>query len=170
MANVKNTKTLKIVISAVAAVIALILIIGGVYCVSTDQNPAQAVKSVFTDNENQIVGKWQSQEKPGLSAFIFYEDGTYDSYLSTVNFAGEYEIDGNKLHIKNPTTSKEIVYKFSVNEKVLTLEVVEEDGKKPENSIESRYDRVDELNQKSLTDLIGEIAGEITEEETTENN
>ena len=58
MANTKLNKTQKI-ISIVVAVILLIVIAGGVYCVSTKQNPIDAAKSVFTSSENQIVGKWQ---------------------------------------------------------------------------------------------------------------
>ena len=69
MANTKLNKTQKI-ISIVVAVILLIVIAGGVYCVSTKQNPIDAAKSVFTSSENQIVGKWQSQKSPGLSAFF----------------------------------------------------------------------------------------------------
>lgn len=161
MAKEKSNVTKKVV-AIIAAVILLIVIAGGVYCISTKQSPAQAVKSVFTASEDQLIGKWESQKSPGLSAFIFYEDGSYDSYLSTVNFSGEYEINGNKLHLKNPTTSKEIVYKFSVNEKELSLQVVEEDGEKSETKDESKYTRVEELNQKTLTDLIGDLAGEST--------
>lgn len=164
MAKEKST-VIKKVVAIIAAVILLIAIAGGVYCISTKQSPAQAVKSVFTASDDQIIGKWQSQKNPGLSAFIFYDDGTYDSYLSTVNFSGEYEIKGNKLYLKNPSTSKEIVYKFSVNEKDLSLQVIEEDGKKSETKDESKYSRVEELNQKTLTDLIGDLAGESTTEE-----
>ena len=157
MANTKLNKTQKI-ISIVVAVILLIVIAGGVYCVSTKQSPIDAAKSVFTSSENQIVGKWQSQKSPGLSAFVFYDDGTYDSYISTVNFSGEYEIHGNKLTMKNPKTAKEIVYSFSVTGKELSLKVI--DGEKSENRDETKYDRVNELNQKTLTDMLGELAGD----------
>ena len=158
----EKTNITKKVVAIVTAVILLIVIAGGVYCISTKQSPVDAAKTVFTSNDNQLIGKWQSQKSPGLSAFVFNEDGTYDSYISTVNFSGEYEIKGNKLYLKNPTTSKEIVYKFSVNEKTLSLQVFEEDGEKSETKDESKYDRVDELNQKTLTDMIGELAGETT--------
>lgn len=121
---------------------------------------------MFSSNDEQLIGKWQSQKSPGLTAYVFYDDGTYDSYISTVNFSGNYEVKGNKLTIRNPNTNKDIVYKFSVNEKVLSLTVIEEDGKEPEDSDVNKYDRVDELNQKSLSDLIGELADS---KETTEN-
>ena len=157
MAKKGLSKTQKIIISVVAGIIAVLIIAGGVYCIATDQTPADATKSVFTSNDEQIVGKWQSQKNPGLSAYVFYEDGTYDSYISTANFSGEYKIEGNKLTLQNPTTYKEIVYKFSVNNKELSLTVIEEDGEKAKDKDVSKYDRVDELNQKSLLDLIGEL-------------
>ncbi len=147
MAKSKLNKTQKI-ISIVIAVILLIVIAGGAYCISTKQNPVDAAKSVFTSSENQIVGKWQSQKSPGLAAFVFYDDGTYDSYISTVNFSGEYEISGN------------IVYSFTVTGKELSLKVIEEDGEKSENRDETKYDRVNELNQKTLTDMLGDLAGD----------
>ena len=164
----KSLTTVQKIISIVVAVILALAIAGGVYCISTKQNPADAVKSIFTANDEQIVGKWQSQKNPGLAAYVFYEDGTYDSYLSTANFSGRYIIERNKLTLINPSTSKEIVYKFSVTEKELSLTVIEEDGKEPEDKDVSKYDKVDELNQKSLADLIGELKDNV--EDTTEES
>jgi hypothetical protein len=161
----KSLSKIQKALIAVAAVILVLVIAGGIYCISTDQNPADAAKSVFTSNDEQIIGKWQSQKSPGISAFVFYEDGTYDSYISTANFSGTYEINGSKITLKNPSTSKEIVYKFSVNEKVLTLNLIEEDGTKTEEDEVSKYDRVDELNQKSIIDILSESKEE--NEETT---
>lgn len=164
MAKDKSSVIKKVIIAVIAVILAAV-IASGAYCVATQQSPAQAIDTVFTGKQDKLIGKWQSQKNPGMSAFVFYDDGTYDSYLSTVNFSGEYEVDGNKLYLRNPTTKKDIVYKFSVTDKVLKLQVIEEDGKKSETKDESAYDRVDELKQKSLTDLIGEIAGQETTEE-----
>lgn len=166
MAKKGLTKKNKIIIGAIAAVVLALIIGVGAYCIATEQNPQDAVGSIFTANDEQIIGKWQSQKNPGVSAYVFYEDGKYDSYISTANFAGQYEIDGNKLILRNPTTNKDIVYKYSVNSKELSLTLVEEDGMPSENAEASIYDRVDELNQKSLMDIIGELKddGETTTE------
>ncbi len=166
MAKITLNKTQKI-ISIIVAIILALVIAAGVYCVSTKQTPAEAVKTMFSTKDERIIGKWQSQTNPGLSAYVFNDDGTYDSYISVANFSGDYEVKGNKLYLKNPKTSKEIVYKFTVNEKELKLEVVEEDGNEPEEKDVSVYDRVEELNQKTLTDLLGEIkhSSETTTEE-----
>lgn len=152
----KKLSTVKKIIIAVVTVLLALLIAGGVYCVATEQNPVQATKSIFSSGENQIVGKWQSQKNPGLSAYVFYDDGTYDSYISTANFSGSYEIDGNKLILKNPSTSKEILYKFKVTEKELSLTIIDNGNDTSEKDI-SKYDRVDELNQKSFADIIGDL-------------
>ncbi len=165
MTKITLNKTQKI-ISIIIAVILAFVIAGGVYCISTKQTPPEAVKAIFSTNSEKIIGKWESQKNPGLSAFVFNEDGTYDSYISVANFSGDYEVKGNKLYLKNPKTSKEIVYKFSVNEKELKLEVIEEDGIVPDEEDISIYNKVEELNQKSLTDLLGEIKED--SEETTE--
>lgn len=165
--KINNLSVGKKIIIAVAAIVLALLIAGSVYCISTKQSPVEAVQSVFADSEELLIGKWQSQKNPGLSAYVFYEDGSYDSYLSTANFAGKYYISGNKLSLINPTTSKDIVYKYRVNENTLTLTLVEEDGEKVEEQEISVYDRVEELNQKSLADLIGELK---ENKETTEES
>lgn len=165
--KINNLSVGKKIIIAVAAIVLALLIAGSVYCISTKQSPVEAVQSVFADSEELLIGKWQSQKNPGLSAYVFYEDGSYDSYLSTANFAGKYYISGNKLSLINPTTSKDIVYKYRVNENTLTLTLVEEDGEKVEEQEISVYDRVEELNQKSLADLIGELK---ENKETTEKS
>lgn len=163
MSNVKLSNGKKIAIIIAAVVLALI-IAGGAYCIATDQNPAEATQSIFSSNEEKLIGKWQSQSSPGLSAYVFDEDGTYDSYLSTVPFSGNYTVKGNKLTLINPDTSKEIVYKFKVSGKVLTLTLLEEDGTESKTQDVSKYDLVDELNQKTLSDLIGEVAAQSKEE------
>lgn len=161
----------KKIIIAVVAVILVLVIIGGGYCIGTSQNPAEAVQSVFSSSEDKLIGKWQNQSTPGLSAYIFYEDGTYDSYLSTVNFSGNYTVKGNKLTLINPDTNKEVSYKYSISGKELSLTLLESDGSETEINGEkdiSKFDKVDELNMKSLSDLIGEVAGQSDDETTDE--
>lgn len=145
----------KLAIIIVVAVIVALVAAGGIYCVATDQSPASAVSSAFS-KQDKLIGKWQSQSSPGLSAYVFYDDGTYDSYLSTVNFSGNYTVKGKKLTLVDPTTKATVTYKFKVKGKVLTLTLIE-DGKETE---ENKYDSVDELQQKTLADLIGDAAAD----------
>ena len=155
------------IIIAVVCLLAVIIIGGGVFCVVTEQNPVEAVQSVFTSKEKAIIGNWQSQDKPDLVAYVFYENGTYDSFLSNFNFDGEYTIDGNKITLYNPNTEKKMVYKFTIYGDVLTLTLIEEDGEEVEEQEVSKYDKVDELNMRSLTDIIGQIQDEHDEQEAT---
>lgn len=153
----KTLSTVKLLIIAVVAVIVGLVAAGGIYCVATDQSPASAVSSAFS-KQDKLIGKWQSQSSPGLSAYVFYEDGSYDSYISTVNFSGDYTVKGNKLTLINPKTNATVTYKFKVKGKVLTLTLIE-DGKATE---ENKYDSVDELQQKTLADLIGDATNKTT--------
>lgn len=165
------------IIIAVVCLLAVIIIGGGVFCIVTEQNPVEAVQSIFTSREEAILGNWQSQDKPDLVAYVFYENGTYDSFLSNFNFDGEYTIDGNKLSLYNPDTEKRMVYKFTVYGDVLTLTLIEEDGEEVKDQEVSKYDKVEELNMRSLTDIIGQLKDEHDEKEsesstetTAENN
>lgn len=163
------TKGKRIALLVVICLLAVVLIGGSVFCVVTEQNPVEAVQGVFTSRENAICANWQSQEKPDLVAYVFYEDGTYDSFLSNFNFGGEYKIDGNKLSLHNTNTDKSLVYKFTIYGDVLTLTLLQEDGKDVEEQEVSKFDRVDELNMRSLTDIIGQIQeqhNQTTEEAT----
>lgn len=155
------------IIIAVVCLLAVIIIGGGVFCVVTEQNPVEAVQSVFTSKEKAIIGNWQSQDKPDLVAYVFYKNGTYDSFLSNFNFDGEYTIDGNKITLYNPNTEKKMVYKFTIYGDVLTLTLIEEDGEEVEEQEVSKYDKVEELNMRSLTDIIGQIQDEHDEQEAT---
>lgn len=155
------------IIIAVVCLLAVIIIGGGVFCIVTEQNPVEAVQSIFTSREEAILGNWQSQDKPDLVAYVFYENGTYDSFLSNFNFDGEYTIDGNKLSLYNPDTEKRLVYKFTIYGDVLTLTLIEEDGEEVKDQEVSKYDKVDELNMRSLTDIIGQLKDEHDEKESS---
>lgn len=165
--NKKNSSIKKGIIIAVVCLLAVIIIGGGVFCIVTEQNPVEAVQSVFTSREKAIIGNWQSQDKPDLVAYVFYDNGTYDSFLSNFNFDGEYTIDGNKLSLYNPNTEKKMVYKFTIYGDVLTLTLIEEDGQEVDEQEVSKYDKVEELNMRSLTDIIGQIQDEHDEQEAT---
>lgn len=176
-AKKKISVSKKGIIIAVVCLLAVIIIGGGVFCIVTEQNPVEAVQSIFTSREEAILGNWQSQDKPDLVAYVFYENGTYDSFLSNFNFDGEYTIDGNKLSLYNPDTEKRMVYKFTIYGDVLTLTLIEEDGEEVKDQEVSKYDKVDELNMRSLTDIIGQLKDEHDEKEsesstetTAENN
>lgn len=162
MANKKSIK-LEIQIKHLKFIIPIFIVVclllaGGIYCATTDQNPKQAVNTILGKNEELIIGKWQNKAKPGTTAFQFFDDGTYDSYFLEVNFPGDYEIKNSKLYLTNPQTKKDIVYSFTVTDELLTLQTIEEDGKPSQTKETVVYEKVLEFHQQSLNDLIGELA------------
>lgn len=156
-------------ISILVAVIVFVgaIISGGIYCVVNDQTPADVISDIVSTNDSQIVGKWQNQTNPGISGYEFFEDGTYDNYLSTFSFSGEYEVKGNKLILSNPQTSKNVVYKINITNDRMTLTLVEEDGKEAQTDEVTEFAKVEHLNLKSFSDIIHDLADEAKSENTT---
>lgn len=156
-------------ISILVAVIVFVgaIIGGGIYCVVNDQTPADVISDIVSTNDSQIVGKWQNQTNPGISGYEFFEDGTYDNYLSTFSFSGEYEVKGNKLILRNPQTSKNVVYKINITNDKMTLTLVEEDGKEAQTDEVTDFAKVEHLNLKSFSDIIHDLADEAKAESTT---
>lgn len=158
-----NYTSKQVTIIAVACVVVALLIVGITVCAVQDTNPISYIASVVTNDKKNLVAKWQSQDAPGLSAYVFNEDGTYDSYISSFKFTGEYETKGDKIILRNPESKQEVEYKYSVKGDVLTLILYKENNVKKDKGKEIKFDRVDTLNQKTLTDLIESA----TKEDTT---
>lgn len=146
-----NSKQVTIII--VACVVLALLIVGISVCAVKDTNPISYISSVVTNDKKHLVAKWQSQSAPGLSAYVFNDDGTYDSYISSFKFTGEYETKGDRLILRNPENNEQVEYKYSVKGDVLTLTLYKENNVKAENSKETKFDRVDSLSQKTLDEL-----------------
>ena len=102
--------------------------------------------------------------KTNQEAYEFYDNGSYDSYFSTFSFTGDYTVKGNELTLSNPASDSTVVYKFSVDKKKLTLSLDKENGLDSENEQVVEYTRVDRIEMKSLTDLLGDIVDSASEE------
>lgn len=155
--NIKGLSKKQISIFVAIIVFVVIIIAGGIYCVVNDESPADVISDIVTSNDSQIIGKWQNQTNPGISGYEFFEDGTYDNYLSTFSFSGEYEVDGNKLTLINPETSKNVVYKIKITSDKMTLTLYEEDGTRVDTEEVTEFAKVEHLNLKSLTDILQEL-------------
>lgn len=148
----------QMIISIVIAVILAVVICLSAVCIANDFNPISYSISVITNDKDKIIGKWQSRDMPGLSAYEFHEDGDYNSYISSFNFSGKYEIKGDKLTLINTKSQEEIVYKFSVNGDTLSLTLIEDaNDSKIDDDETVKFDRVDTLNQKSIADMLGDL-------------
>lgn len=159
-----SKKQLGIVIAVV--ILSIVLIAGGVTCVVRDETPVEVLSDVFNNNDDKIVGKWQSTDKDALFAYEFYEDGTYKNYsFIGLNFTGNYEVKGNKLILMNPKLSKQLVYKIKISSDEMVLTKNEEDGEKLDEKQVSTYARVDHINLKNLDEYLNEIRNQKLQEE-----
>uniref|UniRef100_UPI0040264A07 DUF5640 domain-containing protein n=1 Tax=Eubacterium sp. TaxID=142586 RepID=UPI0040264A07 len=146
----------QVILIVVIAVVVVCLAGTGIICAKNNINPVSYIAGEVT--KNQIVGKWQSQTVPGLSAYEFYDDGTYTSYISTYTFDGEYTIEGDKLTLKNTSSNQSVTYKYSIVGDTLSLVLVNQNGSEFTDSESSKFDKVDTLNQKSITEMLDEIS------------
>lgn len=157
--------TKQVVLLVVAVVIAVLAIGTIVVCTVADVNPISYV--VGEASKDKLVNKWQSQTAPGLTAYEFFEDGTYTSYLSTYSFDGEYEVKGDDLILKNPSSNQSVIYKYKIVGDTLTLTMTDSNGTVLEDREPNKFDRVDSLNQKSIQDMIDEYRSSVSEDSTS---
>lgn len=157
--------TKQVILAVVISVIAVLAIGATIIFTAIDVNPISYIAGEIT--QNKLVNKWQSQSAPGLTAYEFYDDGTYTSYLSTYTFDGEYEVNGDKITLKNTSSNQTVTYKYSIVGDTLTLTLLNTNGSEMEGREPAKFDRVDTLNQKSLQDLIDGYRSSTTEQNTT---
>jgi len=156
----KKAKTFtkkQLIISIILSALAVVLICVTAICIANDFNPISYSLSIITNDKDKLIGKWQSNDAPGLSAYEFHEDGEYDSYISTFNFSGQYETKGNKLTLINSKSDQKIVYNYSVTGDTLKMTLVDDNGEPVDDDATLKFDRVDTLNQKSLYDMLGDL-------------
>lgn len=156
--------TKQLIISIVIAVFAAAIVTGTVVCAINHVNPVSYVAGEA--NKGKLVGKWQSQNAPGLSAYEFFEDGTYSSYISTYSFDGEYDVKGDKLVLKNTKTNQEATYKYAINGSTLSLTLVNTNGSDLDDKEPNKYDKVDSLNQKSISQMLDAYKEKASENST----
>ena len=157
--------TKQVVLLVVLAVVAVLAIGTIVICSVADVNPVSYVAGEMS--KDKLVNKWQSQSAPGLTAYEFFEDGTYTSYLSTYSFDGEYEVKGDDLILKNPNSNQSVIYKYKIVGDTLTLTMTDSNGTVMEDREPNKFDRVDSLNQKSIQDMIDDYRASVSEESTS---
>ncbi|MBE6817397.1 MAG: hypothetical protein E7520_06830 [Ruminococcaceae bacterium] len=164
--KIKKLSKKQIIIIAVVAVLLIVLVPTGIYCTVNKESPAQMISDVFTDRDD-LINKWQSDK--AIAAYEFKEDGTYVSYISTFHYTGNYTVEGKKLILTNPGANGRIVYKYNIKGDTLTLELLEENGEKPEDGEKLTYDKVDHINTKSVTDILGDFAKDKQAESDSED-
>ena len=159
--KIKKLSKRQLIIFIIIAVILLATVPTGIYCGVKKETPAKIFTEMFTDQE-KLINKWQGEK--AASAYEFKDDGTYESFISTISFSGNYKVEGNKITLFNPGTSGKVVYKYNISKKdgvqTLTLVLVEENGQAPENAEEVEYKQVDHINTKSFSEILSDYAKE----------
>lgn len=164
--NFKKLSKVQISLIVVAAILIIGLIGGGVYCGVNEETPAQMINDIVKSDEELIIGKWQGEQ--AINGYEFKDDGTYDNYLSTFSFQGQYTLEGNKITLKNINAGSYVTYKFSINGDKLTMELVDENGVEAEESEKLIFERVKHFNMKSFTDILEDAADEAKNNQETE--
>ena len=154
----------QVVLLVIVAVIAVLAIGTAVVCTVADVNPISYIAGEAS--KGKLVNKWQSQSAPGLTAYEFFDDGTYTSYLSTYSFDGEYEVKGDELILKNPSSNQTVIYKYRIVGDTLSLTMTDSNGTALEDREPNKFDRVDSLNQKSIQEMIQDYRASVSEQST----
>ena len=152
----KKLKKYQIVLIAVALMLIIVFVSSAIYCGVNNETPKQLITDITTSNEEQLIGKWQGEK--GLTAYDFKDDGTYESYISSFSYSANYVADSSKLTLTNPATVGSVVYKYKVHGDSLTLKLIEENGKEPEEKEEYKYKRVETIHSQSFVDFLKDYA------------
>ena len=159
----KLSKKQLIIIIVVVILLLALLIPSSIYMIKNEENPIQMVQDIVTPDDEKIIGKWQGEK--AANGYEFFSDGSFDSYISTFSYSGEYELDGNRLILTNPGSEGKVIYKFSVNGDHLNLKLLESNGEVPETPEEHTFTKVEHFNMKSPLDLLRDFAEDAQNED-----
>lgn len=159
--NFKSLSKKQIIIISVVTVLVLLLITWGSISIARNEDPITAARDIVT-GKDALIGNWQ--EEGAITAYVFYEDGTYQSYISSFPIDGHFELSGNKITLRANSADGYVTYKYYITGDTLVMTLVDSNGKEPEAKEEHTFQKVDELNMKTPIDILQEFAEEIKEE------
>ena len=171
--KVKKLNKKQIIAIVIAVVFVVLVAIPGIYCAVHQETPAEMIADMFTSNEKQIIGKWQTEDDKGMAtgAYEFYDDGTYKSYNAIAGndyaLEGDYTLKGSKLTLKGSKSTA--VYKYSINGQNLSLTLLTIDDVKQEDQDKFVYKSVDHINVPTLIDALSNAASQPTTGYLTNN-
>lgn len=173
--KVKKLTKKQIIAIVIAVVLVVFVAIPGIYCAVHQETPAEMIADMFTSNEKQIIGKWQTEDDKGMAtgAYEFYDDGTYKSYIPIAgnNYAleGDYTLTGSRLTLKLNSSKSTSVYKYSINGQNLSLTLLTIDDVKQEDQEKFVYKSVDHINVPNIIDALSNAASQPTTGYLTNN-
>lgn len=171
--KVKKLNKKQIIAIVIAVVLVVFVAIPGIYCAVHQESPADMIADMFTSNEKQIIGKWQTEDDKGMAtgAYEFYDDGTYKSYNAIAGndyaLEGDYTLKGSKLTLKGSKSTA--VYKYSINGQNLSLTLLTIDDVKQEDQDKFVYKSVEHINVPTLIDALSNAASRPTTGYLTNN-
>lgn len=173
--KVKKLNKKQIIAIVVAVVLVVFVAIPGIYCAVHQETPAEMIADMFTSNEKQIIGKWQTEDDKGMAtgAYEFYDDGTYKSYNAIAGndyaLEGDYTLTGSRLTLKLNSSKSTSVYKYSINGQNLSLTLLTIDDVKQEDQEKFVYKSVDHINVPNFIDALSNAASQPTTGYLTNN-
>ena len=123
--NVKGLNKKQIALIIAIAVFAVVLIVWGSVSVVNKESPIAVISDVFT-NEDALIGSWQGEK--AINAYVFKEDGTYESYISTFGIEGTYTVSGREITLSALGSTGNVVYKYKISGDTLTLTLISSNG------------------------------------------
>lgn len=163
--KIKKLNKKQIIAIVVAIVLLIFVVIPGIYCAVNQETPAEMISDMFTSNEKQIIGKWQTESENGTAtgAYEFFDDGTYKSYNAIAGndyaLEGDYTMTGSRLTLKSKSTA---VYKYSINGQNLSMTLISIDDVKQDDQEKFVYKSVDHINVPNLIDALSNAASQPT--------
>ena len=173
--KVKKLNKKQIIAIVIAVVLVVFVAIPGIYCAVHQESPADMIADMFTSNEKQIIGKWQTEDDKGMAtgAYEFYDDGTYKSYNAIAGndyaLEGDYTLTGSRLTLKLNSSKSTSVYKYSINGQNLSLTLLTIDDVKQEDQDKFVYKSVDHINVPNFIDALSNAASQPTTGYLTNN-
>lgn len=173
--KVKKLNKKQIIAIVIAVVLVVFVAIPGIYCAVHQESPADMIADMFTSNEKQIIGKWQTEDDKGMAtgAYEFYDDGTYKSYNTIAGndyaLEGNYTLTGSRLTLKLNSSKSSSVYKYSINGQNLSLTLLTIDDVKQEDQDKFVYKSVDHINVPNFIDALSNAASQPTTGYLTNN-
>lgn len=173
--KVKKLNKKQIIAIVIAVVFVVLVAIPGIYCAVHQETPAEMIADMFTSNEKQIIGKWQTEDDKGMAtgAYEFYDDGTYKSYNAIAGndyaLEGDYTLTGSRLTLKLNSSKSTSVYKYSINGQNLSLTLLTIDDVKQEDQEKFVYKSVDHINVPNFIDALSNAASQPTTGYLTNN-
>lgn len=158
----KKLSKKQIIAIIVAAVLIIVCVPTGIYCGVHGESPADMMHDIFTKDETQIIGKWQSDNSK--TGYQFNEDGTvyaYNGVLGDKNpFTYNYTLKGRKIIFSNSENSNTTEFDYSLHGTTLEMTVTKVNGNEETDRDKFVFAKVDNFNISSLMDTLAEAANE----------